>query len=44
VRRPQLGISEGELKQLLDSYANLKRNEFRRGAMESQEKRRQVAG
>jgi dihydrodipicolinate synthase/N-acetylneuraminate lyase len=29
VRRPQLGISEGEVKQLLDSYQALKRNEFR---------------
>jgi dihydrodipicolinate synthase/N-acetylneuraminate lyase len=29
VRRPQLGISEGEKKQLLDSYRALKDNEFR---------------
>jgi len=29
VRRPQLGISESEQKQLLDSYGKLKRNEFR---------------
>jgi hypothetical protein len=29
VRRPQLGISEAEKKQLLDSYQALKRNEFR---------------
>jgi 4-hydroxy-tetrahydrodipicolinate synthase len=29
VRRPQLGISDGEKKQLLDSYQALKRNEFR---------------
>jgi dihydrodipicolinate synthase/N-acetylneuraminate lyase len=29
VRRPQLGISDGEKKQLLDSYAALKRNDFR---------------
>ena len=29
VRRPQLGISEAEKKQLLDSYRALKRNEFR---------------
>jgi 4-hydroxy-tetrahydrodipicolinate synthase len=29
VRRPQLGISEGEKKQLLDSYRALKGNEFR---------------
>ena len=30
VRRPQLGISEAEKRQLLDSYRALKRNEFRR--------------
>jgi len=29
VRRPQMGISEGEVKLLLDSYQALKRNEFR---------------
>ncbi|HWH79243.1 MAG TPA: dihydrodipicolinate synthase family protein, partial [Candidatus Binatus sp.] len=29
VRRPQLGISEVEKKQLLESYETLKRNEFR---------------
>jgi len=29
VRRPQLGISEAEKKQLLDSYRALKNNEFR---------------
>ena len=29
VRRPQLGISDAEKKQLLDSYEALKRNEFR---------------
>jgi 4-hydroxy-tetrahydrodipicolinate synthase len=29
VRRPQLGISEAEQTQLLDSYGALKRNEFR---------------
>jgi 4-hydroxy-tetrahydrodipicolinate synthase len=29
VRRPQLGISDGEKKQLLDSYQALKNNEFR---------------
>jgi 4-hydroxy-tetrahydrodipicolinate synthase len=29
VRRPQLGISEAEKKQLLDSYRALKQNEFR---------------
>ena len=32
VRRPQLGISEAEQKQLLDSYRVLKRNEFRSAA------------
>ena len=42
VRRPQLGISDAEQKQLLDSYAALKRNEFRGAATESQEKRRAV--
>jgi len=31
VRRPQLGISEAEQKRLLESYAVLKRNEFRGG-------------
>ncbi|HEY7219985.1 MAG TPA: dihydrodipicolinate synthase family protein [Candidatus Binatia bacterium] len=31
VRRPQLGVSEMEQKQLLDSYNALKRNEFRGG-------------
>ncbi len=31
VRRPQLGISEAERKQLLESYNALKRNEFRTG-------------
>ena len=41
VRRPQLGISESEQKQLLDSYGKLKRNEFRRGQNAD---RRQVAG
>lgn len=44
VRRPQLGVSEAEQKQLLDSYAVLKRNEFRSGATESQDKRRQAVG
>ncbi|HYA27664.1 MAG TPA: hypothetical protein VEI95_02525, partial [Acidobacteriota bacterium] len=29
VRRPQMGISEAEVKLLLDSYQALKRNEFR---------------
>jgi len=41
VRRPQLGISESEQKQLLDSYGKLKRNEFRRGQNADP---RQVAG
>jgi 4-hydroxy-tetrahydrodipicolinate synthase len=40
VRRPQLGISDAERKQLLDSYAALKRNEFR-GA-DAQQTRRAV--
>ena len=31
VRRPQLGISDAEQKQLLESYNALKRNEFRSG-------------
>src|SRR5690348_9479325 len=44
VRRPQLGISEAEQKQRLDSYAALKRNEFRADTAESQEKRRQAVG
>jgi 4-hydroxy-tetrahydrodipicolinate synthase len=44
VRRPQLGISEGELKQLLDSYAALKRNEFRSADADAQTKRRQALG
>ena len=30
IRRPQLGVSETEQKQLLESYNALKRNEFRR--------------
>jgi 4-hydroxy-tetrahydrodipicolinate synthase len=34
VRRPQLGISEAEKKQLLDGYRALKRNEFRAGEAE----------
>jgi 4-hydroxy-tetrahydrodipicolinate synthase len=38
VRRPQLGISDAERKQLLDSYAALKRNEFR-GANAQQTRR-----
>ena len=38
VRRPQLGISDAERKELLDSYAALKRNEFR-GANAQQTRR-----
>jgi 4-hydroxy-tetrahydrodipicolinate synthase len=44
VRRPQLGISEAEQKQLLESYAALKRNEFRADSAELQDKRRQAVG
>jgi len=44
VRRPQLGISEAEQKQLLDSYAALKRNEFRADTAELDTKRRQAVG
>jgi len=36
VRRPQLGISDAERKQLLDSYAALKRNEFRGSSVDQQ--------
>jgi 4-hydroxy-tetrahydrodipicolinate synthase len=43
VRRPQLGISEAEQKQLLESYNALKRNEFR-GTESKESKRRQAAG
>ena len=42
VRRPQLGISDGEKKQLLDSYAALKRNEFRANSATPQNKARQA--
>ena len=42
VRRPQLGISDGEKKQLLDSYAALKRNEFRADSATPQNKARQA--
>jgi len=35
VRRPQLGISEAEQKQLLDSYGVLKQNEFRNAGVEA---------
>jgi len=44
VRRPQLGISEAEQKQLLDSYEALKRNDFRARTAEPQEKRQQAVG
>ena len=43
VRRPQLGISETEQKQLLESYNALKRNEFR-GAEFEETVRRPAAG
>jgi dihydrodipicolinate synthase/N-acetylneuraminate lyase len=42
VRRPQLGITETEQKQLLDSYRALKANEFR--PAETEAKRRQAIG
>lgn len=44
VRRPQLGISEAEQKQLLDSYEALKRNDFRGRTAGPPEKRRQAVG
>jgi hypothetical protein len=44
VRRQQLGVSEAEQKQLLDSYAALKRNEFRADTAELETKRRQAVG
>jgi len=44
VRRPQLGISEIEQKQLLDTYAALKRNDFRVGTATPQDQRRQAFG
>jgi 4-hydroxy-tetrahydrodipicolinate synthase len=43
VRRPQLGISDAEQKQLLESYNALKRNEFRSGESK-QPAPRQAAG
>lgn len=43
VRRPQLGISEAEQKQLLDTYATLKENDFRAETAEPK-KRHQAAG
>jgi 4-hydroxy-tetrahydrodipicolinate synthase len=43
VRRPQMGISEAELKRLLESYRALKRNEFRAGADAGEAKRRHAA-
>jgi 4-hydroxy-tetrahydrodipicolinate synthase len=42
VRRPQLGISEAEQKQLLESYGVLKRNEFRSAETGAESKRRQA--
>src|SRR6266542_4344818 len=42
VRRPQLGISETEQKQLLDSYGVLKRNEFRSAETGAESKHRQA--
>ena len=42
VRRPQLGITEAEQKQLLDSYRALKANEFRSHESDSKTKRRQA--
>lgn len=44
VRRPQLGISDAEQKQLLDSYDALKRNDFRAGTEEPKQKQRQAVG
>ncbi|HEV8722367.1 MAG TPA: dihydrodipicolinate synthase family protein [Candidatus Binatia bacterium] len=44
VRRPQLGISEAEQKQLLGSYGVLKRNEFRSAETGAERKRRQAVG
>lgn len=44
VRRPQLGISESELKLLLDSYRALKKKEFRTAEDASETKRRQAVG
>jgi 4-hydroxy-tetrahydrodipicolinate synthase len=43
VRRPQLGISDAEQKQLLESYNALKRNEFRSSESKNAA-RRQAAG
>lgn len=44
VRRPQLGISETERKQLLESYNALKRNEFRGGEKAKGSPRRHAVG
>jgi 4-hydroxy-tetrahydrodipicolinate synthase len=44
VRRPQLGITEAEQKQLLDSYRALKKNEFRSADLNSEATRRQARG
>jgi 4-hydroxy-tetrahydrodipicolinate synthase len=43
VRRPQMGISEAELKLLLESYRALRRNDFR-APDDAEAKRRQAAG
>jgi 4-hydroxy-tetrahydrodipicolinate synthase len=44
VRRPQLGISEAEQKQLLDSYEALKRTDFRAGTAEPKQRQRRAVG
>ncbi|HMF47191.1 MAG TPA: dihydrodipicolinate synthase family protein [Candidatus Saccharimonadales bacterium] len=44
VRRPQLGVSEAEKKQLLESYQALKNNEFRAVQENTQVRKRQAAG
>jgi 4-hydroxy-tetrahydrodipicolinate synthase len=44
VRRPQLGISDAERKQLLESYQALKRNEFRGGDEATQQKLDRAVG
>lgn len=43
VRRPQLGISDSEQKQLLDSYRELKKNDFRTAASKDAQHRRAIA-
>jgi 4-hydroxy-tetrahydrodipicolinate synthase len=44
VRRPQLGISDAEKKQLLDTYNVLKRNEFRGSAASKDTQHNQALG